>query len=200
MAKNVDTAVLDRAVAARIGGLAAKECLKQFGLSHTQFEFHFLYNATLEQGGMQEVARSVQCDGATVVALRHEGATVLKGTAHDGPLSWGKIAVLCGCTEAKVRRTYERHSKVLSEGQRIGKGGRFYERDEAYYQASLRKPGTAIPANLKKDKAAKLEQAEVQRLIADYRLAGGTAKNPTVTVAKAFLAKAKAAPKGKAKK
>lgn len=198
--KTIDTAVLDQAVQARIKGLAAKECLRQFGLSHTQFEFHFLYNAPLENGGMKEFARTMKCEGPIVVELRHNGAEVLKGGVHQGPLSWGKIAVLCGVPEARVRRTYEKHSQTLSEGQRIGKGGRFYERDEAYYEAGLRKPGTVIPANLKKDKAKKLEVAEVQKLIAAYRQAGGTAQNVTPTQAKAFLAKKANKPAKKASK
>lgn len=190
MAKNVDTKVLDKAVQAKLGGLASKEVLKQFNLSHSQFEFHYLYTVELAKGGMLEVARSVPCTGEAVVAARHEGHASLKGTTHEGPLSWGKIAVLCGASEAKVRSTYTKHTNTLSEGQRIGKGGRFYELDERYYENTLRKPGTVIPAAAKKDKQAKLDAAAVQALQHAYRLAGGTAKNPTPAQMKQAIAKA----------
>ncbi len=68
---------------------------------------------------------------------------------RDGGDSWGLIRVKFGYadyTEGKIRKMFEEASGLKSQGLRIGKGGRFFNRDGRFYVDDHRKPGTAIKA------------------------------------------------------
>lgn len=77
-------------------------------------------------------------------------------------LSWGEIAVRLGVSEGRARKLYAEGAGVLSEGQRIGKGGRWLGNDSELYVAELNPTGTKITPEAGRRNARKL--AVQQRL------------------------------------
>lgn len=67
-----------------------------------------------------------------------------KALRNDRQLSWGEIAVRLNVTEGRARKLYAEGSGTLSEGQRIGKGGRWLNNDSELYADVLQPTGTVI--------------------------------------------------------
>jgi hypothetical protein len=61
--------------------------------------------------------------------------------------SWGRIAVRAQVPESRVRKLYAEHTNLRSEGQRIGKGGRYLRDEDGYYQEEARFVGHAFAAD-----------------------------------------------------
>lgn len=165
--KNPTQEVLAAAVADRLAGMKAKDILAKHGLSHSQFEF-----AWLRLHEMADVAGTVEPTAKNVVRLRAEGQ------------SWGRIAVLTGLSEGKVRTTFKEATGAKSQGQRIGKGGRWLYNDQTLYEAEFNKPGTTIPANAPEFRGSEgarqaneaqrnLITADIKDVIAEFKKATG---------------------------
>lgn len=59
--------------------------------------------------------------------------------------SWGYLAVRANRPEGSVRKAYAEATAIKSQGLRVGKGGRFLDRDPLLYLEEHKKAGTAIP-------------------------------------------------------
>lgn len=125
--KNPTAEVLSNAVQAHRDGTKQAEILAEFDLSHSQFEFALL------RANFPDLVGSVEFSPANVVALR-----------EYFQISWGRIAVLCDQPESAVRKSYKEAAGVLSQGIRIGKGGRWFLNERELYTDGLQKPGTRI--------------------------------------------------------
>lgn len=156
-----------KAIAMRADGYGMKDILAATGLNHTQAEIA-VRRAALAPEAFRPFSQE------NVVALRAEGE------------SWGMIGVRLNVPESQVRRAFKAASGTLSEGQRIGKGGRFLNQDGVLYSDVLKETGTTIPeayGRMNARKAAvecrmlKLERAELIALAADYGIT--VAKNAT---------------------
>lgn len=165
--KNPTAETLEACVRLRADGLGWKDILAQTGLSHSQAEIAVL-KATLPADAF------VPFSPEAVVALRSEG------------ISWGEIGVRLGVPEGKVRSAFKAATGTLSEGLRIGSGGRFLNADAVLYADVLKQSGTAIPneyGRINARKAAvecrmmKLDRSELKALAADYGIT--VAKNAT---------------------
>lgn len=121
-------------LADRLSGVGAHEAQVKNGLSHAQAEFYWLRNATLEQGGMKELVGSEPATGESVAKLRKAGE------------SWGRIAVLINKPEGSTRKLFAESTGTKSQGNRIGRGGRFLYSDagQPLYEAELKATGTTI--------------------------------------------------------
>lgn len=160
MAKNATIEQFQSYLADRLAGVPAAKAQADAGLSHTQAEFYFLRNATVAQGGLAEKVGSEPATGASVRSLRAKGE------------SWGRIAVLINKPEGATRKLFAEATGTKSQGQRIGKGGRFLYSDAGMplYEAELKPTGTTIRVEEKGLEGA-LSAAEQQRqLIHDEAL------------------------------
>lgn len=70
---------------------------------------------------------------------------------HDEGCSWGEIMVRLGQTEGTVRKAFEYKTTLKSVGQRVGKGGRYWDGRADLYQENRRKEGAWIPGSLKRN-------------------------------------------------
>lgn len=125
--KNPTAEVFADAIQAHRDGTKQAEILATFDLSHSQFEFALL------RANFPDLVGSVEFTAANVVALR-----------EYFQISWGRIAVLCDQPEGAVRKSYKEAAGVLSQGLRIGKGGRWFLNERELYTEGLQKPGTRI--------------------------------------------------------
>lgn len=133
----------EKAVKMRTAEVPAKwsEVLKATGLSHSQAEFAVL--RVTEKRRMPATAENAK-------KLRSEG------------FSWGHIAVILDLNEGAARRLFTEASGNESQGQRIGRGGRFYRREQLLYDGELKPTGTTIP---KGEKPNAVNHAAAQRLL-----------------------------------
>lgn len=115
---------------------------------------------------------------------------------NERQLSWGEIAVRLNTTEGRARKLYAEGSGTLSEGQRIGKGGRWLNNDSELYADVLQPTGTVIPVAAGRRNArtlaaqqriTKMDPAALKQFAADN---GVAAKGKTpAQIAKALYAK-----------
>lgn len=170
--KNPTQDILSAAVAARQAGMKSDQILAEFGLSHSQFEF-----AWLRQVELVDFVGSVEATGPNAVAMR-----------DYFQVSWGRIAVLMDCSEAKVRSLYKEAAGLLSQGQRIGKGGRWYLNERDLYTEGLQRPGTKITEAEAKEmgrrEAATVAAASQKLLLKDMAELKAIAAAEGVTVKK----------------
>ena len=156
--KNPTIEVLTEAVEAKLGGMKSEEVLSTYDLSHSQFELAFWRLVPVAQGGMKEWAGKVEFTGENVQALREYFL-----------ISWGRISILVGRPESAVRKLYKETARLLSQGQRIGKGGRWFLNERELYTDGLQRPGTKIDEARAKEigstRAAALISANEQKLI-----------------------------------
>lgn len=156
--KNPSKKVLDKALAMHAEGAQIKSIIKETGLNYSQ-TWRFLRSRDLEAEGFEF---HTTVDPVAVKAMREAG------------MSWGEIGVrhrlngehtTFGAPEGQVRKAFTEATGLKSQGQRIGKGGRFYygERGTPLYAGELRPTGTDIPKDAKYDGA--VEAANSQRLI-----------------------------------
>jgi hypothetical protein len=172
--KNPTDKVLAKCVQMRADGQAWPAILKATGLSHSQAEIAVL-RATLPKDAFEAFSPDA------CVRLRKSG------------VSWGEIGVRLSVPESRVRSAYKEATGKLSEGQRIGRGGRFLNADPDLYADVLQAPGTVIPREYGRTNARTaaaqqrlmaLEPAELKALAADYGIASfkkGTTKATMVT-------------------
>lgn len=188
------TKAIAKAVKMRADGAKWPEVLKATGLTHVAAEYGVL-NATEK--------RRIAFTPENVVMLRDKEGR-----------SWGYITVVTGqgSSESKVRNTYRDAANVESQGLRVGKGGRFYRRDQLLYDGELKPTGTSIPKGEKpvarqhalKQRILTLVKADpqaAQRIAAKYGITiPASAKTPaqvTEAIFKASEAKKVTAPKAK---
>jgi hypothetical protein len=154
--KNPTAEVLEAAVQARRDGRKAKEIQAEFDLSHSQFEFAWLRLEVLKD----EIG-TVPATPAGIATARAEGK------------SWGVIAVLADTTEGKVRNLFKEATGAKSQGQRIGKGGRWLYNEQGLYEGEFNKPGTTIPADAPEFKgregATAAQEAQRNLLTVDFK-------------------------------
>ncbi len=146
--KNPSIETLQEAADAIAGGMTRKAAQQKFDLNYSQL-WLFTRRAEIVEAGLD-----VEATAENVRELR-----------KDASLSWGEIACRCGVPESKVRKLFTETTDLKSQGQRIGKGGRFYygERGAPLYEAELRPTGTDIPKGAKYEGA--ITAAVGQRLI-----------------------------------
>ncbi len=156
--KNPTKKTLDKALAMHAEGAPIKAIIKETGLNYSQ-AWRYLRSRDLEAQGFEFLTT---VDQAGVKAMRDEG------------LSWGEIGVrhrltgdhtTFGCPEGQVRKAFTEATGLKSQGQRVGKGGRFYygEMGVPLYAGELRPTGTDVPKDAKYEGA--VQAAENQRLI-----------------------------------
>jgi hypothetical protein len=133
----------EKAVKMRTAEVPAKwaDVLKATGLSHSQAEFAVL--RVTEKRRMPATTENAK-------KLRAEG------------FSWGHISVILDTTEGAARRLFTEASGNESQGLRVGKGGRFYRREQLLYDGELKPVGTTIPKGEKPDA---VKHAAAQRLL-----------------------------------
>lgn len=150
MAKNPTSEQFDAYVAARKDGKSAHDAQVAAGLSHSQAEFHWLRTQPVAEGGMAELVGKTEATPKAVAALREKGE------------SWGRIAVHIDQPEGSARKLYAQATGNKSQGQRVGKGGRFYYHENALYADALKGTGTVIGLT-EKGRDAAVEAAADQR-------------------------------------
>lgn len=154
--KNPTQEILEAAVQARRDGRKAKEIQAEFDLSHSQFEFAWLRLEVLK-----DQIGSVPATPEGVSAARAEGE------------SWGVIAVLANTTEGKVRTLFKEATGAKSQGQRVGKGGRWLYSEASLYEGEFNKPGVTIPADAPefrgREGATEAQEAQRNLLTVDFK-------------------------------
>jgi orotidine-5'-phosphate decarboxylase len=164
--RNPSTTTLEIARTMRAEGVAWSKVLEETGLNYSQA---WLYVERTNLPADLDLEAAFQADPkATVAAARAEGN------------SWGLIAVRCNVPESQVRKQFKNGSGLLSQGLRIGKGGRFFLGEPELYVAELNKPGTAIAAESdlplrtraitasRSQRMIHLDMKELKALAADY--------------------------------
>lgn len=156
--KNPTAEILNHAVELKLEGMSSKQVLAETGLSHSQFELWFWRTVPVADGGLKERVGTVELTGENVIALRD----------GDG-LSWGQISVICGpVPESQIRAEYKKASGKLSQGKRIGHGGRWFLNERELYTDGLQRPGTEITEAEAKElstRTAALKAATEQKLV-----------------------------------
>jgi hypothetical protein len=157
MSKSPSTKDLDKAVAEKLAGASSKAVQDKYNLSHSQFELHFWRTVPVAQGGLAEVAGAFEPTTTNVVWLR-----------QDRQCSWGQISIACAIPESRVRKLWKEGTGKLSQGVRIGHGGRWFLNERELYTDGLQRPGTEITeaeAKALSTRIAALEAAAEQKLI-----------------------------------
>lgn len=150
--KNPSATVLEAAKAMREGGASWKIVLEETGLNYSQ-AWLFIERSNLPEDLDLSAAYGENPSG-TVQAARAEGN------------SWGLIAVRCNVPESQVRKNFTAGTQLLSQGLRIGKGGRWFLGEPTLYAENLAKPGTAIDADGEEPvRVRAVEASRTQRLI-----------------------------------
>lgn len=160
MAVNPTTEAFDAAFALHKEGGTVKAICAETGLNYSQL-WRFCESRKLDEAGF-EFYTELAGKEEIVADLRKSG------------FSWGSIAVrfrltdahqALGCPEGKIRKAFETATGLKSQGQRIGKGGRFFYgySGQPLYAGELRPTGTDIPKDAKLDGA--LLAAEEQRMV-----------------------------------
>lgn len=152
------TKSFDEAYAMHKAGGTVKAICAETGLNYSQL-WRFCESRKLEEAGFEF---HTEIDNDQVKAYR------------EADMSWGSIAVRfrlneshtnLGCPEGKIRKAFTEATGLKSQGQRIGKGGRFYYgfSGQPLYAGELRPTGTDIPKDAKLGDA--LVAAESQRMV-----------------------------------
>lgn len=123
--KNPSSEILALAVEMKQNGAPWHQVLNETGLSHSQAEIAY-FKATLPKSAFEPFSPTA------VVRMRQE------------EVSWGVIGVRLNVPESKVRAAYKEATGNLSEGQRIGRGGRWLNNDQDLYRDVLQPTGTTI--------------------------------------------------------
>lgn len=159
-------------------GLKWKEVLAKQEIGYARGEL-IVFEHEFEQAKMKTIPATPE----NVVYLRTELG-----------LSWGAIMVWCAAGEAVVRRAFKDGAKVHSDGQRVGKGGRWKFDDQALYVGELKPTGTDIPADQKLVREVARDCAVTQRLmkmefaeLKAFAIAQGVIVKPKTTKAKLAL-------------
>lgn len=158
MATNPTTDQFNAAWTAHQAGATVKQICADTGLNYSQL-WRFCESRKLEAAEF-EFHQEVDHD-------------LVKGY-RDAGMSWGSIAVRfrlndshqdLGCPEGKIRKAFETATGLKSQGQRIGKGGRFYYgySGQPLYTGELRPTGTDIPVGAHLGEA--LICADEQRMV-----------------------------------
>lgn len=153
--KNPTVSTLTDAADRREAGEAWKSILADTGLNYSQALDFFRIRQIKEAGEyIGEDETGVPVTGTMVADLRAEG------------LSWGEVMYRTGLKEGRVRKLFTERTGDRSEGQRIGKGGRFFyghSGEPLYTGGNLKATGTKIPKGSKLEGA--LLSADQQRLL-----------------------------------
>lgn len=128
--KNPTIEILNSALELHQAGTPIKAILEATGLNYSQ-AWYFIRSAELREAGYEFPEFTVKA----CAAMREEG------------LSWGEIAVRFQKPESQIRKAWTEATGLKSQGQRIGKGGRFFygDRGAPLYAEALKAPGTDIP-------------------------------------------------------
>lgn len=113
----------------RENGAKWKQVLKETGLSHSKAELAW----------MEHEAEGA---GFAVEALNPAFVDYARNTLKIG---WGPIMVWTQSSEGKVREAWKQATNLHSDGQRVGRGGRFKFDEPELYIGELKPTGTDIP-------------------------------------------------------
>lgn len=145
-------------------GAKMAEVLEATGLNYSQ-AWYFWMRLRVERGDFGKGSDLKGLTGDKAKRAIELARTVDPNPETEKPgQSWGFIAVRFALPEARVRRMFTDQTELKSQGLRIGRGGRFYRRDEVLYEDVLKPTGTAIPNEAKGEQirqAAKVERAQV---------------------------------------
>lgn len=137
-------------------GLTSLQLQEKYELNHSQVDL-IVYTLRATDDVVEAYMNSGATMGARTIAGRKE--------AH----SWGFMAVLESIgtgrkvSESAIRNAFKATSDTKSEGQRIGKGGRFYMVEPVLYQDELKPTGTVIPADAPRSREVAVTHANEQR-------------------------------------
>ena len=160
---NLKAEELAQLIALREDGAKWKVVLKETGLSHSKAELAWMEHEA-EQAGFK------------VVPLT--SAFVAYGR-NDLKIGWGPIMVWTQSSEGKVREAWKQATNLHSDGQRVGRGGRFKFDEPELYVGELKPTGTDIPKDhslvrevAREDalssRIMKLEPEQVKRVYEQY--------------------------------
>lgn len=137
-------------------GLTSAQLMEKYELNHSQVDL-IVYTLRATDDVVEAYMNSGTSMGERTVAGRKE--------AH----SWGFMAVLetigtgRKVSESAIRNAFKATSDTKSEGQRIGRGGRFYMVEPVLYQDELKPTGTVIPADAPRSRDVAKGHANEQR-------------------------------------
>jgi len=155
----------------KAAGLSLSKIGAKYNLNHTQVDWityrDRITEADLEAWATIDPKYLEQCPNGTELQLR-----VLQG--RDRKISWGMMAVLQECPESTIRKAYAAVTTLRSQGQRIGKGGRYFMQQPVLYEDVLRPTGTQIPVDAPLASAKNLSiRQRIERLSFDSQDALG---------------------------
>lgn len=141
-----------KAVKMKKAGAKMKQILVETGLNHSQAE-----SAIMEASFTDEDRKWFE-----KLAADTPGRCVAARKANK---SWGWIAVMAGVPESQVRKHWANATGLKSQGQRIGRGGRFYYGDggRPLYENELKPTGTDIKVG--SDRETAILQSRLQRMV-----------------------------------
>lgn len=158
--KNLSTEAYDElaqnVLADKEEGLTSLQLQEKYELNHSQVDL-IVYTLRATDDVVEAYMNSGASMGERTVAGRKD--------AH----SWGFMAVLetigtgRKVSESAIRNAFKATSDTKSEGQRIGRGGRFYMVEPTLYQDELKPTGTVIPADAPRSREVAVTHANEQR-------------------------------------
>lgn len=189
---NLKADELDHLLRLREEGAKWKVVLKETGLSHSKAELAW----------MEHEAEGA---GFTVVPL---SASFVSFARNDLKIGWGPIMVWTQSSEGKVREAWKQATNLHSDGQRVGRGGRFKFDEPELYVGELKPTGTDIPKDhslvrevAREDalssRIMRLEPAQIRRVYEEYTgkkaAKGWTPAKLALEITKAMKAKGQGA-------
>lgn len=148
--KNPTIAQLSLALELHEANTPMKAILAETGLNYSQ-AWYFIRSAELRATDKLETGE-----------ITPQVISDLRSAGH----SWGEVAVRCQLPESRIRKMFSEATGLKSQGQRIGKGGRFYYgpiSGQPLYADTLKPTGTSIPVGAHLAEA--VECAQEQRMI-----------------------------------
>ena len=136
-----------KVLADKEGGMSYAAIGAKYGLNHTQVD-RISYAARITDEDRE----------AWFASAPSMGERAVKG--REDKISWGMMGILEGVPETRIRAEFAKATNNKSQGQRIGKGGRYYQREELYYEDVLKPTGTTIPVGTPREKALVLSKAQ----------------------------------------
>jgi hypothetical protein len=182
--KDAEVPLLLKAVDLKMAGQKWADIKRQINIQHSKLDRAWYLQGILTECPEELVRREFGTwpearQQAFVADLRNRG------------LSWGQVSLRVGLTEGATQTRFEAATGLSAQGTRNGRGGRYFDGEERYYEGNRRKFGVEFDkAQGKPDPAKVVKDAEEATSILASRVAA--AKKATGSGRKANARTAKA--------